>query len=95
MSYEIKIIVTPQKGVLDPEARTIEKCINDEISRGRKGIENLCSIEQLMVGRYFRYISQQASKELAKREAVYLAENLFANMVIQGYEVESVKQVRR
>ncbi|MBI2661990.1 phosphoribosylformylglycinamidine synthase subunit PurS [Candidatus Woesearchaeota archaeon] len=95
MSYEIKIIVTSQKGVLDPEARTIEKCINDEISGGGLGIEKVGAIERLIVGRYFQYISKQPSKELARQEAVFWAENLFANMIIQSYEVESIKRIRK
>ncbi len=83
MSYLVQLCVHYKDGVLNPEAKAIEE-----------GTQQLgFDTEQLVWGRYCSYVSFQPTKKDAEKEARDLCEMLFANPVMEMYEVLSVKRI--
>ena len=83
MSYLVQLCVRYKDGVLNPEASAIQE-----------GTQQLgFGIEQLVWGRYCSYVSSQPTKKDAEKEARDLCETLFANPVMETYQVLSVKRM--
>lgn len=83
MTYLVKILVEYKPGLLDPEAKTIEKA-----ARGNLGFD----IAEFKTGKHFTYISKKLTRHETKKEAVSLADTLLANTVIENYTLLSIKK---
>lgn len=84
MSYLVQLCVHYKEGVLNPEAQAIQ---NSTASLGY-------DIGELLWGRYCAYVSHQKTKAEAEREARELCDQLFANPVMETYEILSIKRQR-
>jgi len=82
MTYLVSIFITRKKGVLDPEAKTIEKaCKNMGYS-----------VKGFKTGKYFFYESDKKSKEEVWEEAKKLSNKLLSNPIIENFEIDSIKE---
>ncbi|MDR2854922.1 MAG: phosphoribosylformylglycinamidine synthase subunit PurS [Methanomicrobiales archaeon] len=78
MNFTACITVGLKDGMLDPEATTILKALNNQ------GFH----VESLKAEQKFTAIFEATSKSDAHAQAVSMCEQLLANPVIQRYEIE-------
>jgi phosphoribosylformylglycinamidine synthase len=78
MNFTVSITVGLKDGMLDPEANTILKALNNQGFHA----------EAFKVERKFTVTFQARSKDDAHAHAVSMCEQLLANPVIQKYEIE-------
>ena len=82
MTYLVEIIVRYQKGILNPEARAMEKVT-----------KNLgYDLSNLEKGKYFSYISKKSDKEQVTEEAKDLCKKFLSNPIIERYKILSIKE---
>jgi phosphoribosylformylglycinamidine synthase subunit PurS len=79
--HEVKVFVTPRRGILDPQGRTIESSLK---SLGFKGVANV------KVGKYITLEIDASNAAAARNEVRKMCEQLLANPVIEDctFEVE-------
>lgn len=82
MTYLVKILVRRKEGILNPEAKVIEKAAQ------QLGY----NIGNLDKGNHFSYISEQNTKDKAEKEASELCNKLLANIIIDRYEIVSIEE---
>ncbi len=85
MSYLVQLCVHYKDGVLNPEAKAIQD------GASQLGFD----LSDLVWGRYCSYVSSQKSKKEALGEAKDICDKLFANPVMETYEILSVKRLRK
>ncbi len=85
MSYLVQLCVHYKEGVFNPEARAIQD------GSSQLGFD----LSDLVWGRYCSYVSSQSSKKAAEEEARDICDKLFANPVMETYEILSVKRLRK
>lgn len=78
MNFTAYITVGLKDGMLDPEANTILKALNNQGFRA----------EQFKAERKFTITFDALSREDAQAQAVSMCEQLLANPVIQRYTIE-------
>tara|TARA_Y100000310_G_scaffold182374_1_gene182469 strand:+ start:7490 stop:7750 length:261 start_codon:yes stop_codon:yes gene_type:complete len=83
MVYLVEILVRYQEEILNPEARAIQNTI------GFLGYED---IENFNNGKYFSYITQAETEELARGEASKLCKELLANSVNERFDIISIRK---
>ncbi|HVN64870.1 MAG TPA: phosphoribosylformylglycinamidine synthase subunit PurS [Candidatus Binataceae bacterium] len=76
---QVKVFVTPRKGVLDPQGRAVENSLK---SLGFKNAENV------KVGRYITLEVAASSATQAREEVKRMCEQLLANPVIEDFRFE-------
>ena len=76
---QVKVFVTPRKGILDPQGRAVESSL---ASLGFKNVSNV------KVGRYIALEIAASSAEQAREEARRMCEQLLANPVIEDFRFE-------
>ncbi|HUO03794.1 MAG TPA: phosphoribosylformylglycinamidine synthase subunit PurS [Candidatus Binataceae bacterium] len=76
---QVKVFVTPRKGILDPQGRAIEG------SLASLGFKNASNVK---VGRYITLEIAAASAQQARDEARRMCEQLLANPVIEDFRFE-------
>ena len=76
---QVKVFVTPRKGILDPQGRTIESSLQ---SLGFARIANV------KVGKYITLEIDAPNAASARLEARKMCEQLLANPVIEDFSFE-------
>jgi phosphoribosylformylglycinamidine synthase PurS subunit len=79
---QVKVFVTPRKGILDPQGRAVEQSLK---SLGFAGVS------EVKIGRYITLDVVAASAAEARAEAKKMCEQLLTNPLIEdfSFEVES------
>ena len=75
---KISIIVTLKEEVLDPQGKVIQQTLNN---MGFKGVSNIRQ------GKYFELDIDENNFQKAKSRADELCKKLFANLVIENYQI--------
>jgi phosphoribosylformylglycinamidine synthase PurS subunit len=75
---KIKVIVTPKKGVLDPQGKAIQQTLNG------MGHNNVNEIRQ---GKYFEVEINEKDEKKAKLKVEEMCKQLLANLVIEDYKI--------
>jgi len=76
---QVKVFVTPRKGILDPQGRAVEGSLK---SLGFNGVTSV------HVGRYIVIEVDAPSKTAAEASVKQMCEQLLANPNIEDYRVE-------
>ncbi|HUA34752.1 MAG TPA: phosphoribosylformylglycinamidine synthase subunit PurS [Candidatus Binataceae bacterium] len=76
---QVKVFVTPRKGILDPQGRTIESSLKS------LGFANASNVK---VGKYITLDIDAKSTAAARDEIKKMCEQLLANLVIEDYRFE-------
>ncbi len=77
--HAVKVFVTPRRGILDPQGRTIESSLK---SLGFKGVANV------NVGKYITLEIDAPNAAAARGEARKMCAQLLANPVIEDFAFE-------
>jgi phosphoribosylformylglycinamidine synthase subunit PurS len=77
--HAVRVFVTPRRGILDPQGRTIESSLK---SLGFKGVANV------KVGKYITLELEASNATAAREEARKMCEQLLANPVIEDFTFE-------
>ena len=76
---QVKVFITPKKGVLDPQGRAIEHSLKS------LGFDH---VGQVRMGKYIELDVAAASAQEAADEVQRMCDQLLANSVIEDYRVE-------
>jgi phosphoribosylformylglycinamidine synthase PurS subunit len=76
---QVKVFITPKKGILDPQGRAIEHSLRS------LGFDN---VGQVRMGKYIELDVAAASCDEAAGEVKRMCDRLLANSVIEDYRVE-------
>ncbi|HYA35716.1 MAG TPA: phosphoribosylformylglycinamidine synthase subunit PurS [Candidatus Binataceae bacterium] len=76
---QVKVFVTPRKGILDPQGRAVEHAL---ASLGFTGVGNV------RIGRYITLDVEARSADEARAAASKMCEQLLANPLIEDYRFE-------
>ena len=76
---QVKVFVTPRKGILDPQGRAVEQSLKN------LGFANASAVR---VGRFITLSLDAASAEDARAMAKAMCEQLLANPLIEDYRFE-------
>jgi phosphoribosylformylglycinamidine synthase len=76
---QVKVFVTPRKGILDPQGRAVEGALKS------LGFDGVASVH---VGRYVVIEIDAPSKAAAEASARQMCDKLLANPNIEDYRVE-------
>ena len=80
---QVKVFVTPRKGILDPQGRTIESSLKS------LGFANASNVK---VGKYITLDLDAKSATAAHDEIKKMCEQLLANLVIEDFTFEIEEQ---
>jgi len=75
---KIKVIVTPKKGVLDPQGKDIQQTLNGM---------NFIDVNEVRQGKYFEIETDIKNEKDAKKNVEEMCQKLLANLVIEDYEI--------
>ena len=75
---KIKVIVTPKKGVLDPQGKAIQQTLNGM---------NFIDVNEVRQGKYFEIETDIKNEKDAKKNVEEKCKKLLANLVIEDYEI--------
>ncbi len=75
---KIKVIVTPKKGVLDPQGKAIQQTL--------KGM-NFIDVSEVRQGKYFEIETELKDEKDAKQNVEDMCKKLLANLVIEDYKI--------
>ena len=75
---KIKVIVTPKKGVLDPQGKVIQQTLNGM---------NFIDVNEVRQGKYFEIETDIKNEKDAKKNVEEMCKKLLANLVIEDYEI--------
>ncbi|HKD66668.1 MAG TPA: phosphoribosylformylglycinamidine synthase subunit PurS [Candidatus Binataceae bacterium] len=76
---QVKVFITPKRGVLDPQGRAIQHSLKS------LGFNN---VDQVRMGKYIELDVAAASHAEAAGEVKRICEQLLANTVIEDYRFE-------
>ena len=76
---QVRVYVTPRKGILDPQGRAVESSLHT------LGFKN---VSRVKVGKYIVLEVDAATASEARAEAMKMCEALLANPVIEVYRFE-------
>ncbi|HYB91254.1 MAG TPA: phosphoribosylformylglycinamidine synthase subunit PurS [Candidatus Binataceae bacterium] len=76
---QVKVFVTPRKGILDPQGRAVEQSLK---SLGFKGASSV------KIGKYIVFDVDAATAGAARAEVRRMCEQLLANPLIEDYTFE-------
>ncbi|MGH7814436.1 MAG: phosphoribosylformylglycinamidine synthase subunit PurS [Candidatus Binataceae bacterium] len=79
IGLQVKVFVTPRKGILDPQGRAVESALKS------LGFKNASEVK---IGRYVTLEVAASSAEEAREEARRMCEQLLANPVIEEFRFE-------
>ncbi|HEX4682869.1 MAG TPA: phosphoribosylformylglycinamidine synthase subunit PurS [Gemmatimonadaceae bacterium] len=79
--YKIAVHITPRRGILDPQGRTVADALH---SLG------FAAVREVHVGRHVIVELDANDPDTAKRSARDMCERLLANPVTEDYEIASV-----
>ena len=75
---KIKVIVTPKKGVLDPQGKAIQQTLN--------GMD-FSEVKEVRQGKYFDIEVSTTDEKKARTKAEEMCKKLLANLVIEDYKI--------
>ena len=75
---KIKVIVTPKKGVLDPQGKAIQQTLNGM---------NFIDVNEVRQGKYFEIETDIKNEKDANKNVEEMCKKLLANLVIEDYEI--------
>ena len=75
---KIKVIITPKKGVLDPQGKAIQQTLNNM---------NFIDVNEVRQGKYFEIETDIKNEKDAKKNVEEMCKKLLANLVIEDYEI--------
>ena len=75
---KIKVIVTPKKGVLDPQGKAIQQTLNSM---------NFIDVSEVRQGKYFEIETELKDEKDAKQNVEDMCKKLLANLVIEDYKI--------
>ena len=75
---KIKVIVTPKKGVLDPQGKAIQQTLNSM---------SFSDVKQVRQGKYFDIEVNIEDEKKAKIKVEEMCKKLLANLVIEDYKI--------
>ena len=73
-----KVIVTPKKGVLDPQGKAIQQTLNGM---------NFIDVNEVRQRKYFEIQTDIKNEKDAKKNVEEMCKKLLANLVIEDYEI--------
>ncbi len=76
---QVKVFVTPRKGILDPQGRAVEHSLRS------LGFHNVANVK---IGRYITLDVDASSADEARVEARKMCEQLLANPLIEDFTFE-------
>ncbi len=76
---QVKVFVTPRKGILDPQGRAVEHSLKS------LGFNNVANVK---IGRYITLEVDAANADDARAEARKMCEQLLANPLIEDFTFE-------
>jgi len=76
---QVKVFVTPRKGILDPQGRTVEHALKS------LGFEN---VSEVKIGRYITLNIDAPNADAARAAASKMCEQLLANPNIEDFRFE-------
>lgn len=74
-----KVYITPKKGILDPQGKTVESALH---SLGYKSVENV------KIGKYIELEIKGKTLESAKKQLDEMCKKLLSNPIIEDYAFE-------
>ena len=75
---KIKVIVTPKKGVLDPQGKAIQQTLNGM---------NFNNVDDVRQGKFFEINVNENDEAKAKLQVEDMCKKLLANLVIEDYKI--------
>ena len=75
---KIKVIVTPKKGVLDPQGKAIQQTLNNM---------NFIDVNEVRQGKYFEIETDLKDENDARKNVEDMCKKLLANLVIEDYKI--------
>lgn len=75
----VKVYVTPKKGILDPQGKTVESALQT------LGYKNVAKVQ---VGKYLEFELQGLSGKKQENQIEEMCKKLLANPVIEDYRYE-------
>ena len=75
---KIKVIVTPKKGVLDPQGKAMQQTLNSM---------NFIDVNEVRQGKYFEINTNLEDEKDAKKNVDDMCKKLLANLVIEDYKI--------
>lgn len=79
MLFQIKVFVTPKRGILDPQGRAVEHSLKS------LGFDQ---VDGVRVGKYIALSVDAASAAEARKIVTRMCDQLLANTVIEDYRFE-------
>ena len=78
-----RVYVTPKRGILDPQGKTVEQSLH---------VLGFDEVSGVTVGKYIEMRLGSASRETAETRVRQMCERLLANGVIEDYRIELVPE---
>jgi len=78
--FQVKVFVTPKRGILDPQGRAVEQSLKS-LGFGH--------VDGVRVGKYIALNVEAASAAEARQMVTRMCEQLLANTVIEDYRFEA------
>ena len=75
---KIKVIVTPKKGVLDPQGKAIQQTLKSM---------NFIDVSEVRQGKYFEIETELKDEKDAKQNVEDMCKKLLANLVIENFKI--------
>ena len=75
---KIKVIVTPKKGVLDPQGKAIQQTLNSM---------SFANVDDVRQGKFFEINVNEQDESKAKSQVEEMCKKLLANLVIEDYKI--------
>ena len=79
MIFQVKVFVTPKRGILDPQGRAVEQSLKS-LGFGQ--------VDGVRVGKYIALNVEAAAPAEARQMVARMCEQLLANTVIEDYRFE-------
>lgn len=79
MKFNARVIVMPQREILDPQGKAVEGSLN-QLSDSEIG--------NVRIGKNIEFNIESSSKETAQREVENLSKKLLANMIMEDFHIE-------
>lgn len=79
--YKVAVHITPRRGILDPQGRTVADALHT-LGFG--------AVREVHIGRHVIVELDASDRETAEQSARDMCENLLANPVTEDYEIASI-----
>ena len=79
---KIKLVVTLNNGVLDPQGKAIQQTLNGM---------SFSSVDEVRQGKYFDIDVNENDEKKAKTKVEEMCKKLLANLVIENYKIVDLK----